>query len=87
MTTCAIRVIARSNTGEESAEDATDRNDAARRAKTLRTPVNHMVWIEENGQRFLRWDRDRVKDSNHWRKVDPDDFETLGQIREVRGVR
>ena len=42
-----------------------------------------MVCIEADGQRVKRWDRDRAVGENRWRKVDPEEMEVLGQIREV----
>ncbi|MEG0868982.1 MAG: hypothetical protein RSD49_01425 [Hafnia sp.] len=82
-----IEVTARSNDGYDSAKAASDMADAMKVAKGLRTPGNHMVCIVQDGVRTLRWDRSRVVGENRWRKVNPDDFEVLGQIRSVRVIR
>lgn len=52
-------------------------------AKGNRHSGNYMVCIEENGERIIRWDRDKIGGENRWRKVDTDAFEMLGIVREV----
>lgn len=78
-----FQIVATSNLGVVHTEAASELDSARVVAKTLRVPENHMVWIEESGERLERWDRAHIKGSNRWRKVDPSAFETLGRIIEV----
>lgn len=79
--TCAVH--SRTNDGSNIRVPAATRPDAEILAKKARVTTNHMVCIEENGERVKRWDRDRVSGENRWRAVDVDEFETLGKIREI----
>lgn len=78
-----IQVCIRSNNGVDSAQNAESLTEATLLAKKARSVSNHMVTIEVDGERTIRWDRDRVSGENRWRAVDADEFETLGKIREV----
>ncbi|WP_241299365.1 hypothetical protein [Burkholderia stabilis] len=79
-----ILVCVRSNTGEDAEQALKDEGEAQTVAKAARVTTNHMVCIEVDGCRMQRWDRDCVVGENRWHKVDPDEMETLGPIREVR---
>lgn len=60
-------------------------DDLAKVVKSLRAPVNRMVCIIQDGQRLHRWDRSFASvQKNHWRKVAPDSFETLGSVEHIR---
>jgi hypothetical protein len=78
-----IRVHIRANTGVDSFLDVLSLRAALDAAKRARTPQNHMVCVEVNGERIHRWDRNRVVQQNRWRKTDPDEFEVVGPIRTV----
>lgn len=78
-----IRVCVRSNSGEDIELIVECLETANAAAKAARATSNHMVCIEVDGQRVKRWERDRVVGENRWRKVDPEEMEVLGQIREV----
>ncbi|CAM7160591.1 PilI type IV pilus biogenesis protein [Escherichia coli] len=84
-----IRVV--SNSGQEriinlnnlTIELLSD-NDLAKVTKSLRAPKNRMVFIIQDGNRILRWDRSYASHTkNHWRKVAPDSFEVLGTIENL----
>lgn len=78
-----ICVNIRGNDGVDSTLEATTMKDAEKLAKTAMSVSNHMVIITSNKERLKRWDRERVVGENRWRSVEADEFETLGQIREV----
>ncbi|EKF9501302.1 hypothetical protein O1C20_003465 [Vibrio cholerae] len=78
-----IKVHYRSNSGKDNYESVGTLSEALLLAKRHRTIHNHMVCIEIDSERTNRWDRSRVKSKNNWRKVDPDEMEVLGQIREI----
>lgn len=78
-----IEVVVRQNDGGESVRLASDESDAQSLVKASLTPSNHMVRMDVDGERWQRWDRDRVAGQNRWRDVDPHSFEVIGPIREV----
>ncbi len=79
------KVHVRSNDGSERYVSASDEVQASKIAKRHRQVGNYMVCIE-NGDaiRTHRWDRNKVEGENRWRRVDPDEFETLGPLRTIR---
>lgn len=75
-----IRVHTRSNLGKDTFEEVNDLPHAMRIAKKSQTIDNHMVCIEIDGERMHRWDRPHIVGDGKWRRVAPDNFETLGPI-------
>lgn len=82
----SFKVHVRSNDGSDNYHPATDEPDALQTAKKHRNAGNYMVCIETDGVRAHRWDRNKIEGENRWRRVDPDNFETLGRLRIVRRV-
>ncbi|MBU2722837.1 type IV pilus biogenesis protein PilI [Acidithiobacillus ferridurans] len=78
-----FRVHARNNQGHDWHVWAASLDTAKIIAKGNRHSGNHMVCIEESGERMLRWDRDKIGGENRWRKVDVDALETFGIVRKV----
>jgi hypothetical protein len=78
-----IQLIVRANTGVDTKTKVADMAIAKATAKDARVTANHMVCIDVDGYRHSRWDRDRVTGTNHWRKVDVNEMEVLGPIREI----
>lgn len=78
-----IQVVIRQNDGVESVELAQDEPHAQALVKAALMPGNHMVRMDVDGERWQRWDRDRVVGKNRWREVDPHSFDVVGPIREV----
>lgn len=78
-----IEVVVRQNDGETTVRLASDEAEAQSIVKAALTPSNHMVRMDVDGQKWQRWDRDRVVGQNRWRDVDPHSFEALGPIHQV----
>jgi hypothetical protein len=78
-----ITVLAVSNLGVEVITSAVDTADGTTLAKNQRTPANHMVCIDVDGERVNRWDRDRIEGENRWKKTDPGEMVTLGVVRQM----
>jgi hypothetical protein len=83
----AIQVCITSNGGVNSLQRAEDMDEALALAARARITEHHMVCVEVDAQRVLRWDRDQIVGENHWRRVDPDDMETLGPISEIHRAK
>lgn len=79
----AISVVIRDNSGSDTIIDVASTVEASSVVKAHATPSNHMIYVLVDGDRVDRWDRDRVKNENRWVRTNPDEFEVLGQIREV----
>lgn len=78
-----IEVVVRRNDGGKTVHLAQDESDAQSLVKAALVPINHMVRMDVDGQKWQRWDRDMVVGQNRWRDVDPQSFEVLGPIREI----
>jgi hypothetical protein len=83
----AVEVWITSNAGRNKRRAAVDIVDALAIAAAARITENHMVCVEVDQRRVLRWDRDRVIGENCWRPVNPEEFETLGAIRQVHRAK
>ncbi|MDT8840272.1 hypothetical protein ParKJ_22875 [Paraburkholderia fungorum] len=83
----AVQVCVTSNGGVSSLQRAEDMDDALALAARARITEHHTLCVEVDAQRVLRWDRDQIVGENHWRRVDPDDMETLGPIREIHRAK
>jgi hypothetical protein len=83
----SIEVWITSNAGRNKRCAAVDMDDALAIAADGRITENHMVCVEVDQRRILRWDRDRVIGENCWRPVDPEEFETLGAIRQIHRAK
>ncbi|EDC4254098.1 pilus assembly protein PilI [Salmonella enterica subsp. enterica serovar Enteritidis] len=82
-----VKILVVSNDGRESLIDFNPDDDLVKVVKSLRTPENRMVCIQQNGERLHRWDRSYGSvQKNHWRKVAPDSFEILGSTEHIRRV-
>ena len=81
--TSRIEVVVRRNDGVETVHETQDETSAQTLVKAALTPGNHMVRMDVDGERWQRWDRDRVVGKNRWRDVDPHSFDVVGPIREV----
>lgn len=49
-------------------------------AKKLKTPSNYIIYIEENGRRIKRRDREIIANSNKWRSRPIDETEIIGGL-------
>lgn len=79
----SIVVTVRSNEGVDSRHDVSSTEEASATVKQHAQSGNHMICVEIDGERTDRWDREHIKGENRWLRTDPDEFETLGKIREV----
>lgn len=86
-TPAAIQVCVTSNGGGSTLQRAEDMDDALALAAQASVTEHHMVCVEVDAQRVLRWDRDQIVGENHWHRVDLDDMETVGPIREIRRAK
>jgi len=79
----SIAVTVRSNSGVDSTFEVESTEEASVLVKQYARPAYHMIYVEIDGERTDRWDRERVKDENRWVRTDPDEIETIGQVTEV----
>lgn len=79
----SITVTVRSNSGVDSTFEVESTEDAAVLARQYARPEYHMICVEIDGERTDRWDRERIKNENHWVRTNPDEMEVLGRITEV----
>lgn len=75
-----MEIFVRDNNGEEHSIPVSEDDDVMREARRYRTVDNYMVCIIQKDVRILRWDRPHIVNNNHWRRVAPDAFETLGKL-------
>jgi hypothetical protein len=77
----------RKNTGEDFRIFTENLNECARNILELKNLTNHMICIEENGERILRWDKEITFDSNKWKPCSPDELEIIGRIPLIRKLK
>lgn len=77
----------RKNTGEDLRIFTENLNECARNILELKNLKNHMICVEENGERILRWDKEITFDSNKWKSCPPDEVEIIGKIPLIRKLK
>jgi hypothetical protein len=77
----------RENTGEDHRIFTENLNECARNILELKNLTNHMICVEENGERILRWDKEISFDSNKWKPCPPDELEIIGRIPLIRKLK
>ncbi|ENU7100581.1 hypothetical protein ACFICF_004526 [Salmonella enterica] len=82
-----FRVMSLAVDGSEAWEDAVSEEHAMKIAKTMRNTRNHMVVIESDGVRLLRWDRTHIRGENRWRRCHTEDVMIIGPVPEMIRVR
>ncbi|EIP9483258.1 hypothetical protein ACAH48_001160 [Escherichia coli] len=73
-------IFYRKNSGEEVLLEMSSFRECLSASKELMTPSNYMIYIERNGERIKRWDREIIAASNKWINFPPDNFEILGEL-------
>lgn len=82
-----MEIFLRNNNGVERYISVDESADIQKEAKKYRTVDNYMVCVIQQGVRILRWDRSHTVNDNHWRKVYPHSFETLGKLPVIHRVK
>lgn len=70
----------RKNTGEDIRISMPSLKQSIDETKKLKTPSNYIIYIEENGRRIKRWDREIIENSNKWRSRPIDETEITGEL-------
>lgn len=70
----------RKNTGEDIRISMPSLKQGIDETKKLKTPSNYIIYIEENGRRIKRQDREIVENSNKWRSRPIDETEITGEL-------
>ena len=78
-----LTVTIRANDGAKQVLVARDLAELTRTIRKSMVPSNHMIYVELDGLRSRRWDRERVVDSNIWTEVNPRAAHTRGPISQT----
>jgi len=79
-------IFYRKNTGEDIALKMPSLEYCLLKAEELKTHLNYMICIEENGERIKRWDREIISGSNKWYSCVVDDIEIPGRLIEINKI-
>jgi hypothetical protein len=76
----SINVVVRNNFGVNTVFTVKSTDAATLIVKKHALTINHMIYIEIDNEITDRWDRQRFKDENNWKRTDVQEMETIGKI-------